>query len=777
MMDGRKISDIKARKNQAMEVGLRGVVIGCCVVERSKGRTLVLLSGWVALGLCLLLLLPSLPLAASSTDDTSLNGHPLRPSDTTSPQATLRSFQETAREVVRRHRGRLPPADVDRAIAKVLDTVNLSGLPPAERVDQGVELATLLLDILGRIALPPLAEIPDAAAVEASGLKRWTIPDTEITIARTEEGREAGRFQFTWPTMQQLPVFYELVKHLPPKPGSLAGVYEEWSYAPGPWIPSGWTMHLPAFAYIVVWHQRVWQWLVACAAIGLTAVVIFLAYRLALRIDRISSIDRNPGHLARLATTIAAIALLELATRVLDDAVNLTGRRLFLMNGVLDVAQYSAVGWTIILGLESLGAAVIRLREALPGSIDAALVRVVVRLLAISTAIFLAIWVAYSFGVPVTPLLASLGVGGLAIALAVRPTLENVIGGFILFADKPVRVGDFCRYGDEIGTVEEIGLRSTKIRSLERTTVTVPNAEFSQMKLDNFAKRDLRLLKTVLQLRHETTPEQMRWILAKLRELLLGHPMITPEPARVRFVGYGGYSKDVEIFAYLRCQDQDTFLAIKEDILLRVGDIVLEGGSGFAFPSQTTYFSRDGGLKENRKQTAENQVSLWRARGRLPFPEFEEHERDRLRDVLDYPPKGSPHYEPPRSAVERQQPMASSTFAVEDLADLPSFVAKLRVGSPLAEHLFSQFSAETRELLSNYEGGADAELTEALVRDLNAVVCGPAVYEEKRFERVDLGPETEELLKRPEGEDLQRLNRLLLQDAYPSALSRRKAMV
>ena len=251
--------------------------------------------------------------------------------------------------------------------------------------------------------------------------------------------------------------------------------------------------------------------------------------------------------------------------------------------------------------------------------------------------------------------------------------------------------------------------------------------------------------------------------------------MVSPEPARVRFVGFGAYSKDLEIFAYLRCQDQDTFLALKEDILLRVEDIIREGGSGFAFPSQTMYFSRDGGLEETRKGTAEAQVSLWRARGRLPFPEFEEHERDRLRDLLDYPPKGSPHYMPSQSAVERQRAMESSTFSMKDFADLPSFVAKLRVGSPLAEHLVSQFAAETRERLSQYEGGADAHLTEALVRDLNAVVCGPALYKEQRFEQVDLGPETEELLKRaPEGEDLQRLNRLLLQDAYPSELSRSK---
>ena len=104
--------------------------------------------------------------------------------------------------------------------------------------------------------------------------------------------------------------------------------------------------------------------------------------------------------------------------------------------------------------------------------------------------------------------------------------------------------------------------------------VTVPNAEFAQMKLDNFTLRDRRLLRTTLQLRYETTPDQLRYILAKLRELLLGHPMVTLDPARVRFVGYGAYSLDVEIFAYLRCRDQNTFLAMQEDVLLRMADII-----------------------------------------------------------------------------------------------------------------------------------------------------------------------------------------------------------
>jgi MscS family membrane protein len=166
------------------------------------------------------------------------------------------------------------------------------------------------------------------------------------------------------------------------------------------------------------------------------------------------------------------------------------------------------------------------------------------------------------------------------------------------------------------------------------------------MKLDNFSARDQRLLKTVLQLRYETTEDQMRYVLTKLRELLLGHPMITPDPCRVRFVDYGAFSKDVEIFAYLRCQDQDTFLAVKEDILLRIGEIITEAGCGFAFPSQTAYLARDTGLDAERRNRAEVEVQTMRVRGKLPFPEFEDEEREQLEDILDYPPKGSSEYQP-----------------------------------------------------------------------------------------------------------------------------------
>jgi len=373
------------------------------------------------------------------------------------------------------------------------------------------------------------------------------------------------------------------------------------------------------------------------------------------------------------------------------------------------------------------------------------------------------------------PLVAGLGVGGLAVALGAQRTFANFIGSLILFANKPIKVGDFCRYGDQVGTVESIGLLATRIRTLERSVVTVPNAEFSEMKIDNFTVRDQRLLKTVLQLRYETTSEQLRFILARLRELLAGHPKVLPSPARVRFVGYGAYSKDLEVFAYLDCTDHDVFLAIQEDILLRIEDIINEAGSGFAFPSQTAYFTRDRGVDAKRGSAAESEVERWRTRGRLPFPEFDEEERRRIDNVLDYPPKGSPGYVAPPVVARPQAAAPVPALSSEDLHDLPSLIARLRQKDRFTEYLSGRLSPPTRALVAGYGGGRDQELRDALVGELNEIIVGPSIYDESRFAGVELHPETREAIAaEPQGEDLAWLNRHLLEDAFPRALGGRR---
>jgi MscS family membrane protein len=247
-----------------------------------------------------------------------------------------------------------------------------------------------------------------------------------------------------------------------------------------------------------------------------------------------------------------------------------------------------------------------------------------------------------TIGVNVTAAVAGLGVGGIAIALAAQKTIENLFGGITLFADQPVQVGDFFRYGDQVGTVEEIGLRSTRVRTLDRTVVSIPNAEFSNLHLENFAKRDRMRLWTIIGLRYETTPDQLRYVLARLRYLLLAHPRIAEDPARVRFVGFGAYSLDLEVFAYVDTSDWNEFLQIREDVYLRFMDAIKDAGTGFAFPSQTTYLGRDDGLNEEQVRQAEGRVTAWRDRGELPFPHFPEDFRQEAENTLDWPPSGSP---------------------------------------------------------------------------------------------------------------------------------------
>jgi MscS family membrane protein len=254
------------------------------------------------------------------------------------------------------------------------------------------------------------------------------------------------------------------------------------------------------------------------------------------------------------------------------------------------------------------------------------------------------------FGFNVTAVLAGLGIGGIAVALAAQKTIENLFSGLTLMADKPVRIGDYCRFGDKEGWVEDIGLRSTRVRTPWRTIVSIPNAEFSSVQIENLTERDRMRFFVTLNLRYETSPDQMRLVLVGLRKLLIGHPKVGPDLLRVRFANLGAASLDIEINAYVMTADVDEFQAIREDLLLRVMDIIAEAGTGFAFPSQTLYVRRDSGLDADRTRKAEDATRALRAQGKLPFPNFTREESESLQDALDYPPEGSteatPHVSP-----------------------------------------------------------------------------------------------------------------------------------
>ena len=500
-----------------------------------------------------------------------------------------------------------------------------------DRAAEGPKLARQLKVVLDRelwIQYELLSAIPQGDLDDSlpSDLERLgTIGDTEILLAQVADRAERRVWKFASGTVARIPELYTQFGY-----GRL-----------GEYLPE-------AMFEIRFLEVQLWQWAGLLLLIPVALFVSWLGGRIlfaALRPivartkthvdDRILDAARKPLRFL-LALGIFMVGALGLAMAV----------PVYTTLGILSkVLVVVLVSW---FGLRLIDVFTETLRENLNAAGKDAVAAVLPlgqRVAKAFLGILAVVLAMQNLGFNVTGLIAGLGVGGLAIALAAQKSVANLFGGVSLVADQPVRVGDFCRFGDgKIGTVEEIGLRSTRVRTLDRTLVTIPNAEFSEVQLENFGPRDRIRLFTVLNLRYETSPDQLRYVLTELRKLLAAHPMITESPARARFVALGPHSLDVEIIAYVCTNDWNEFLQIREDFFFRVMDIVEASGTGFAFPSQTLYLGRDGGLDPQKSRDAEAKVRAWRQENTLPFPEFSDAMRTELEGTVDYPPRGSVAY-------------------------------------------------------------------------------------------------------------------------------------
>jgi MscS family membrane protein len=195
------------------------------------------------------------------------------------------------------------------------------------------------------------------------------------------------------------------------------------------------------------------------------------------------------------------------------------------------------------------------------------------------------------FAIDATPALAGLGVGGIAVALAAQKTLENVIAGASLIFDKAVRVGDSLKINTVIGTVEHVGLRSTWIRTLDRTVISIPNSQIANASVETLSVRDKFWFHPAIGLVYETTPAQLHAVLGGIRRVLEEHSLVDRQSVRVRFLRLGAFSLDVDVSAYFFARDWNHFMEIQEQLLFTVTEIVAKAGTHFAFPSQTMYLA------------------------------------------------------------------------------------------------------------------------------------------------------------------------------------------
>jgi len=214
-----------------------------------------------------------------------------------------------------------------------------------------------------------------------------------------------------------------------------------------------------------------------------------------------------------------------------------------------------------------------------------------------------------------TAALAGLGIGGLAIGLGAQKTFENMMGGISILTDRAVLVGDACRIGDQRGIVEDIGLRSTKLRTEERTLVSIPNGTVATAVLENFRLRDKILFRQVVRLRYDLAPDHVRYVIEQLRQVLVRHAKVEEASGRVRLLKLGENAIELEIYAYILTREYREFLAVQEELILQAMDVLESSGAAVALPTQTTMVTRDSWVDPQKAAAAQKAMEKSRDPG------------------------------------------------------------------------------------------------------------------------------------------------------------------
>lgn len=273
------------------------------------------------------------------------------------------------------------------------------------------------------------------------------------------------------------------------------------------------------------------------------------------------------------------------------------------VGGVVRALLFLVFFWALIRGLDEVRRNLAASAWAREKPIARSLVPLAVRVGKAVVFIIALISMLSELGYPVAGLIAGLGIGGIALAFGAQKTVENLFGAVAIGVDQPLREGDFVRVeGDVLGTVETVGLRSTRIRTLDRTVVSLPNGKLADMKVESFALRDRCRLAAMINLVYGTSADQLRTILAGLERVLRQHPGIWPDDVVVRFVAFGSSSLDIEVMAWFTTSDWSQFRTWRQEVLISFMDVIEGAGSSFAFPTQTIHVAQtdQGSMPKNR---------------------------------------------------------------------------------------------------------------------------------------------------------------------------------
>jgi MscS family membrane protein len=547
--------------------------------------------------------------------------NPLSPLDTSSPRATLQGFIETVdgiylgmadvlEEYANSDQLYLTPALRKKQIAtlrrgmRALQALDTSGISPVLMETIPIERLLQLKEILDRIELPAFTDIPDAEAMARLGSKRWRLPGTEIDLVQVQSGPRAGEYLVSAESMDRLPEFYRKVANLPYKAGPAKQVNEAFralssgrtetiydAFLSSPVglvriVPLRWMLSLPGWANVRIAGVTVWQWLGLSVGLFVGASFIYAGHRLARRFADRGNGDPGPQW-RTLPVPLAIILVAAFLVPVLCTLLHIGGVTRVVIDFAATVALFLSAAWLVIGLLIIIGDMIVASEHLRRSSLDSQLIRLGARLVGLVCAIGLLIRGADELGIPAYSVLAGLGVGGLAVALAAHDSIANLLGSLLIMLEKPFSIGHVIRVGTSEGTVEDVGFRSTRIRTPDNSLVSIPNNVVVNATVENLSLRAMRRQRFFLQVTYDTSREKLEALVAGVRRLILDHALTNKTNVQVRFNNFAESSLDILVMFHFDVQDYSVELREREAILLRTMDLMNELGIGFAFPTRT----------------------------------------------------------------------------------------------------------------------------------------------------------------------------------------------
>ena len=434
-------------------------------------------------------------LIVANTAQCTAQENPLEPLDTSSPRATFQSFVDQAKRVENRYvvyqqnKNATNKRALFSAVQKATELFDLNQLPAAIRREEGGASVVMLHDILLRLPEFPSNALPGVADFDADvSLNKVRLPGTAIEIVRIVDGPDQGEFLFSASTVRRLPEFHNLIIGFPLLRDSPVS---NWNVAlarfTGSWISTEFFDALPSPLRAIVFGTPVWK--IIISTVLLAAVVLLTLFWRSFAKRQ----QKGTGALTRytwaLSVPLVFSSLIGLSSFFARTQLNTSGSFGEFLQVLVVFGLYLAAAWSIWLLCFVLAELVISLPKISDKGYDAHLLRLIARVVSLGSAAVIILIGADAIGVPALGILAGLGFGGVAFALAAQASVENLFGGFSFFTDRPFRVGDFVKFSDYLGTVEMIGPRSTRIRGLDSSVTVIPNAQLAKLNITNYQMR------------------------------------------------------------------------------------------------------------------------------------------------------------------------------------------------------------------------------------------------------------------------------------------------